>query len=135
MVNLDFSALERAFNRFEEGLAEREQCPQNDMIRDGLIQRFEYTYELTAKTLRKFLELTSSGGESIDALSFPSIIRTASEQGLLASGWDVWEEFRKARNLTSHTYNESAALEVIRRLPRFHAEMSFLLQQLKERCA
>jgi len=134
MVSLDLTALERAFNRFEEGLAQREQRPNDDMIRDGLIQRFEYTYELTAKTLRRFLELTSSGGEATDALSFPSTIRTASEQGLLASGWDVWEEFRKARNLTSHTYNETAALNVVRTLPQFHAEIGFLLQQLKDRC-
>jgi nucleotidyltransferase substrate binding protein (TIGR01987 family) len=134
MVSLDLTALERAFNRFQEGLAERERRPQDDLVRDGLIQRFEYTYELTAKTLRRFLELTSSGGETIDAFSFPAIIRTASEQGLLESGWDVWEEFRKARNLTSHTYNETAALEVIRSLPRFHDEIAFLLQRLKERC-
>lgn len=135
MVSLDITALQRAFHRFEEGLTERDHRPQDDLVRDGVIQRFEYTYELTAKTLRRFLELTSSGGATIDALSFPSLIRTASEQGLLASGWDVWEEFRKARSLTSHTYNETAALDVIRSLPRFHAEIAFLLRQLTERCA
>lgn len=135
MVSLDITALQRAFHRFEEGLTERHHRPQDDLVRDGVIQRFEYTYELTAKTLRKFLELTSSGGETIDALSFPSLIRTASEQGLLAGGWDVWEEFRKARYLTSHTYNETAALDVIRSLPRFHDEIAFLLRRLKARCA
>lgn len=39
-------------------------------------------------------------------MSFPTLIRTASENGLLRSGWDTWYEFRKARNLTSHVYDE-----------------------------
>jgi hypothetical protein len=42
-------------------------------------------------------------------MSFATLVRTASERGLLKSGWDKWQIFREARNITSHTYNQAKA--------------------------
>ena len=102
-------------------------------MRDSIIQRFEFTYELTYVTLRRYLEEAANAGEKVDRMSFPTMIRTASEQGLLLNGWDVWEGFRKARNKTSHTYHEETAIEVVAKMPSFAAKVRYLLNEMKER--
>ena len=55
--------------------------------------------------------------------------------GLLKSAWPQWSVFRKMRNLTSHTYNEMTAKQVVATIPDFIAETEFLLATLKERTA
>lgn len=65
-------------------------------------------------------------------MSFPTLIRTASENGLLRSGWDTWYEFRKARNLTSHVYDEETARQVIVLMPAFTEEAEFLYEELQK---
>jgi hypothetical protein len=57
------------------------------------------------------------------------LIRTASENGLLRSGWDVWFEIRKARNLTSHVYNEETARQVVELIPMFAEEADYLYRE------
>ena len=68
-------------------------------------------------------------------MSFPTLIRTASEQGLLLNGWDRWSEFRRARNETSQTHSEQIALEVLEELPAFLVEAQHLLRTLNERAS
>ena len=130
METLDLTPLANATKRFEEALIEYTADPERTIVRDGLIQRFEFTYGLSEAMLRRFLEVTTSGRDDIDALSFPAIIRTASEKGLLLHGWDSWHGYRKARNQTSHTYNETIALEVVTQLPSFLAEVRHLLAKM-----
>ena len=132
MDDVDYSPLGRALARLKEALDAHDKHPADDMIRDAAIQRFEFTYELAHTLLRRYLESRSSGGEGVDAMSFPRLIRTASEKGLLLHGWDVWEGFRKARNQTSHTYNETAALEVVQKLPAFAVEAEYMFRRLTE---
>ena len=59
-------------------------------------------------------------------MTFPTLIRTASEMGLLRSGWDVWYRFREARNLTSHVYNEDVARQVVDQIPCFAEEADYI---------
>ncbi len=83
--------LQKAIVQLENGLKQYAQSNGNDLIRDGVIQRFEYTYELSWKTLKRFLESTNPVAETIDQMSFSTLIRTAWEQGLLKSSWDIWK--------------------------------------------
>ena len=79
----DITSLERAIQRLEEGL-ERYRSDTSDLqIRDGLIQRFEFTYELGCKTLKRYLEYTAANPALFDQMTFQDHIRTANEQGLL----------------------------------------------------
>lgn len=130
MDGIDLAALASAIRQFESALAEQQQEPERTLLRDGLIQRFEFAYSLSERMLRRFLEVMSSVGEDIDAMSFPTLIRTASERGLLLNGWDRWEVYLRGRNKTSHTYNEAVALEVVQMLPDFLAETKHLLSRL-----
>jgi hypothetical protein len=50
-------------------------------IRDGLIQRFEFTYDLATRMLRRVIEATSENPSEVAAMTFPTLIRTAWEQG------------------------------------------------------
>ncbi|NYF80120.1 HI0074 family nucleotidyltransferase substrate-binding subunit [Granulicella arctica] len=130
MDSLDVTPLASAIRQFGSALEEYGREPERTLLRDGLIQRFEFTYSLCERMLRRFLEAASGGGEDVDAMSFPALIRTASEKGLLLHGWDRWSEFRRARNKTSHTYSEAAAVEVLEQLPAFLTEAQYLLERL-----
>jgi hypothetical protein len=85
--------------------------------------------------LKRYLEATSASAGEIDAMSFPTLIRTASERGLLRSGWDRWFDFRKARNTTSHAYDEARAKLTVEIAPEFLAEVDFLYKKLTEQPA
>lgn len=125
--------LQKAIVQLESGLKQYAQSNGNDLIRDGVIQRFEYTYELSWKTLKRFLESTNPVAETIDQMSFSTLIRTAWEQGLLKSSWDIWKNFRDARNDTSHAYDQEKAAKVFVRIPEFLLEVRYLYDQLLSR--
>ena len=105
--------------------------PNNEFLLDASIQRFEYTYELSHKMLRRYLELTEPAGTVIDEMTFPELIRTGYERGLLQSSWDVWNDFRSARNMTSHTYDEKKALRVFAVIAPFIQEAHYLIARLQ----
>ena len=126
---------ERAIERLEEGLARYQADTSDTQIRDGLIQRFEFTYELGHKILKRYLEYASANPEQFDEIKFQDLIRTANEQGLLLGDWPDWRAFRDMRSSTSHTYNEEIALDVVARIPRFIEEAVYLRDRLRERLA
>lgn len=132
-LELDLASLNNAVERFAEGLEVVRQQPDNTLIRDGVIQRFEFTYELAHKTLRRYLEMTAASQATIDDMVFQDLIRTGNEQGLLLNDWETWKGYRQSRTDTSHTYNEEKALKVIGKIPAFLEEARFLLEQLRKR--
>ena len=132
---LDTTSFRNAVQRLGEGLVVPEADPSNDLLRDGVIQRFEYTYELSHKVLRRFLEQTEPAPEEVSLLSFPALIRLGSERGLLLNGWDVWTGYRKARGTTSHTYDSAKAAEVFAQVPSFLEDAKALLVAIERRLA
>ena len=80
--------------------------------------------------LKRHLEMTSANPAQFDAMPFADLIRTASEQALLRSGWPEWRGYRDMRAKTSHTYDEDVALQVVGAIPAFLAEAQALLQTL-----
>ncbi|MDD2677275.1 MAG: HI0074 family nucleotidyltransferase substrate-binding subunit [Methylacidiphilaceae bacterium] len=125
--------LEKAVARLEEGL-ERYRAESTDLqLRDGLIQRFEFTYEIAHKTLRRFLAETAPNPAEVQGMAFAELIRTANQQELLRGDWALWRTFREMRAKTSHTYGEEAAHAVVVAIPDFLGEVEHLLGQLKRR--
>jgi nucleotidyltransferase substrate binding protein (TIGR01987 family) len=125
---IDISSLKQALATLDEALAARARTPEDKFIRDACIQRFEYSYELAHKMLRRFLEASEPAG--VREMSFPNLIRLGYERGLLGESWDVWTEFRDARNATSHTYDETKAAGVVEKIPAFSAAARFLATQI-----
>jgi nucleotidyltransferase substrate binding protein (TIGR01987 family) len=134
-MTLEISSFENAIARLEEGLARYQHDITDTQIRDGLIQRFEFTYELSHKMLKRYLEQASPTPEAFDGMPFQDLIRSGNEQGLLLSDWSRWKVYREMRAKTSHTYDEQKALEVVAIIPDMLAEAQFLRDQLKLRQA
>jgi nucleotidyltransferase substrate binding protein (TIGR01987 family) len=76
----------------------------DDILKEGLIQRFEYTHELAWNVIKDFLE--DAGNANI--YGSRDATRAAFAAGLIAEG-EVWMDMIKSRNQTSHTYNEATA--------------------------
>lgn len=131
-MHFDPTPLADALERLKEGLARHLSVPDDEQVRDGLIQRFEFTYDLAPRILSRALAALSPTPDQIDRMSFPTLIRTAFEQGLVKAGWPAWDDFRDMRNTTSHTYNLEKALEVVAKLPPFVDEVSFIVAQLSQ---
>jgi nucleotidyltransferase substrate binding protein (TIGR01987 family) len=134
MAGIDYAPLGKAVQRLKEGLEALGREPGNTLYRDGVIQRFEFTYGLCASMLKRHMEQTAAVVLESE-VTFPALIRTASENGLLRSGWDVWFEIRKARNLTSHVYNEETARQVVELIPMFAEEADYLYRELERTVA
>ncbi|WP_252232423.1 nucleotidyltransferase substrate binding protein [Clostridium sp. ZBS15] len=93
----------------------------------GLIQCFEYTFELAWKTMKDYLEL-----EGFEVKSPRSTIQTAFQTQLITNG-HIWIDALQKRNLMAHTYDESVAEqaeELIRK--QYYPEIKELLKRLEE---
>lgn len=129
---LDISALENAENRLNEMLARYKKEANDEAVRDSVIQRFEFTYSIALKTLRKYFIERAFILEEVNQMSFNEMIRTASQLNLIKSNLEKWTIYREMRNMTSHTYDEEIALQVVSIIPDFSDEITSLLTKLKE---
>lgn len=129
---LDYAPLSRAIGQLASGLAMATAAPDNDLLRDGVIQRFECTYELSHKMLHRHLAAMEAGPQDVQTLSFPDLIRLGSERGLLRSDWTQWQAYRAARAATSHTYDVEKARQVFAAIPDFLEEARYLVARLQE---
>ena len=84
----------------------------NDFEADGLIQRFEFTFELAWKLMKSYAEYQ---GTDKELMGSRDAIRWAFENKLIKDS-DVWMEMIKRRNDTSHTYDENTAADVVIRV-------------------
>ena len=132
---LDFRPFENAIDRLNEGLARYLSDTTDEQIRDGLIQRFEFTYDLSTKMLRRALQASADIPEQVDQMTFPALIRTVSEQNLLFGSWPDWHGYRDMRNITSRTYDEAKAKKVVEGIPAFLEEARVLSKRLQAQSA
>ncbi|MGH8643095.1 MAG: nucleotidyltransferase substrate binding protein [Gammaproteobacteria bacterium] len=121
------ASLERAVNR---SLA----APEDEELRDAVIQRFEYSYELSWRMLKRRLELDAPTPASIEALAFKDLIREGAERGPVAKP-QAWFEYRRQCNITTHTYDEQKAKQVHNAAVEFLRDAKGLLQELESRNA
>lgn len=127
----DISSLENAVKRLGEILVRYQKDVTDDGIRDSVIQRFEFTYSIALKTLKKYFIERAFVVDDIEHMSFNDMIRTANQLDLLKSDLETWSNYRNMRNLTSHTYDEEVALKVVSIIPAFYEEVLYLLDKLK----
>ncbi|MCX6359949.1 MAG: HI0074 family nucleotidyltransferase substrate-binding subunit [Armatimonadetes bacterium] len=90
----------------------------DDMLRDALIQRFEFTFEATWKAIKSYVEhLGLEAGSPRQAIRALIPARLADDEDEL----DAWFNMLEDRNLTSHTYIEALSVSVSERVARSHA--------------
>ena len=136
-MNIDFSPLANAISQLEKSIAfATSEMAENDkdlfeQFRNSVIQCFEFTYELSHKMLKRYLEETAANPEEIDLSTFQNLIRIGNEKGLLRSDWTVWRDYRHARSNSSHTYDGNKAQAVYHIAADFLAEAHYLYRQLQ----
>lgn len=135
METLDLTTFENAINSLNEVIYVWENKDSSSITRDSMIQRFEYTYSLALKMLKRFYKNTDLTEDEINGMTFNQMIRTANQMGLLKSDLETWDIYRQKRNMTSHTYDEETAQKVMTIIPAFKEEAEFLLNKLKEKLA
>ena len=97
--------------------------PDNVLLQAGLIQTYEFTFELAWKTLKDYLEM-----EGFTVPSPRATLRQAFQCGYIQQG-DVWLKALNDRNLTAHTYDDEVAKEVIADIQQTYY---FLLKDLHQ---
>lgn len=109
--------------RLGEAVAQAE----TDIVRDAVIQRFEFTFEVVWKTLKLYLER-----QGHDCGGPRSTLKKAYIEGLIATPEeaDVWFQMLEDRNLASHAYDEALATSIYRRITCDYAR---LLAQMAEK--
>jgi nucleotidyltransferase substrate binding protein (TIGR01987 family) len=94
-----FSNFRKAFAKLEKAV---QQESFSELEKEGLIQRFEYTYELAWNTLGDYLKY-----QGYTEINGPrNVIEQAYKTGIIKDG-EGWMQMLQDRNKTSHTYNES----------------------------
>ncbi len=117
-----------AFNELDEAVALSEIRTLSKLEEQGLIQAFEYTYELAWNTVKDFY---LNQGEA-DIQGSRDALRLAFERGLIQDG-EQWMAMIKSRTLTSHTYNrETARLISEQILTHYHRMLKALLERLEQ---
>lgn len=131
-MKFDLSSLERAVASLARALDRSRDAPADEELRDAVIQRFEYTYELCWKMLKRRVEHDHPSPEVVDRMSFRDLLREARERGLIENV-EPWLTYREMRNVTSHTYDPVAASEVHSAASPFLASAQALLATLEAR--
>jgi len=83
----------------------------DEMIKEGLIQRFEYTHELAWNVMKDYAEYQGNP----DIGGFRDASREAFQLKLVTNG-HLWMDMITSRNKTSHTYNEETANEIYNKI-------------------
>ena len=123
-----FQNYTQALSQLDAVVQLSEQRELSDLENQGLIQAFEYTYELAWNVIKDFYLYQGESGLQGSRDAF----RLAFQRGLVSNG-DVWMSMIKSRALTSHTYNKSTAELVVAAIKReYLAQFKTLRQSLED---
>ncbi len=128
---LDLSSFRKALASLGRAITRSQQAPLDEELRDAVIQRFECTFELAWKTLKRQLEQEVAEPSAIDRLAFHDLLLEAAERDLLAD-IESWMEFRRQRNITAHTYDDKAK-SVYQTAVRFYPAAVALAEEVGRR--
>lgn len=125
------AALERAIAVVRQAQADGSPPNVQEVLQAGLIQSFEFTYELSWKTIRRVLG-DELGAMTVDGLSRRELYRLA-QQHLLLTDVERWMDYHQARNLTSHVYDQVLAASIAATSAEFFGDADDLLDRLRAR--
>ena len=140
-MSLDYTPLGNVIAQLEKSLAYANSAAAmadpglREQLRNSVIQCFEFTYELSWKMLKRYLEETEANPTEIDISTFQNLIRLGNERALLRSDWRRWKTYRQARTDSSHTYDVTKAEAVFAVAPDFLLEARSLFEELMRRSA
>ena len=133
---LQLGSLQKAVGSMEALLMKTEDKALGDSLDEvtrqglkaGLIQHFEFTYELCWKFMKRWLE-KNLGSVYVDGISKKELFRIAAEHHLILNV-ESWFEYHHARNETSHIYDQEKADAVYAVAVRFARDARTFLETL-----
>ncbi|MCK5543388.1 MAG: nucleotidyltransferase substrate binding protein [Desulfobacterales bacterium] len=121
-----FQNFEKAFSQLKNAVTQLETL--SDLEKEGMIQRFEYTFELAWKTLKDYLE-----ENNVDAKFPREVIKQSFKYEIINDG-DIWLEMLEQRNLMAHTYEEKIFKNTVNKISKtYFAAISQVYQYLKDK--
>lgn len=128
-----FDNYQRAFKLLRVAIETMEEREFTQIEKEGVVQRFEYTWELAWNTIKDYLELD---GVILKTITPGAVLRAAVTAKLIENG-EVWMDALDTRNKMAHTYNLKkfeAAIEKIRSnyLALFEALYMRLLEEIAD---
>jgi len=135
-MTLDLTSLTKAVNLLENALQvatdeNLSAMPEGhrDVVKAGVIQNFEFTYELCWKFMKRWLK-ENLGRSYVDGIPRRELFRLSFESKLI-SDVDKWMQYHDARNETSHTYDQDTADEIFKISKTFLSAGQNLLENLE----
>ncbi len=135
---LELTSLRKALQSLQNALQvaspdelEKFEKEQAEVLKAGVIQNFEFSYELCWKFMRRWLKENLSPAIT-DGITRRELFRMAAEQRLIEDV-EQWMRYHDARKLSSHTYLPEIADDVYRSAFAFHESARKLLQAMEER--
>lgn len=137
-MKLDLTSLQKAVASLDRAIRvtsskvkmARLQKDQKDIMRAGVVQNFEFTYELCWKFMQRWLQGQHGEKDADLPRTRKELFRQAARWGLIRSP-SQWFRYRDVRNLTAHTYNEKTAISVSRAAKVFVKDAQALLAWLE----
>lgn len=114
---------ERAVKRLDDVLKQK----KDEFMRDSAIQRFEFTFDISWKAVKTYLEEK----HGVACASPKKCFQEAYRQGLIGKD-DFWATLTDVRNETAHTYNEETAERIYALLPQALVRFKELLGKLSK---
>lgn len=137
-MSLDLSSLQKAVSSLERAvrvaslkIKGKVDTDEEEVIRAGVIQNFEFTYELCWKFMKRWLTI-NIGGAAVDGVSRKELFRMAAES-LLITDVETWFEYNNERNETTHTYDAKTAEDVYETAIRFSVDARAFLKVLENK--
>lgn len=103
-----FSNYRKALARLADAVELTEERELSDLEQQGLIQGFEFTFDLAWKTLQDILRERNNP----DINGGPNVIITYAIDNGYIFDYEAWKAMKKSRDLTSHSYNEETADDI-----------------------
>jgi nucleotidyltransferase substrate binding protein (TIGR01987 family) len=125
--NIKVNNFKKALSRLNAGIAKYNGT--DDLLRDGVIQRFEFTFELAWKTLKAVFE-----DEGLIGLNSPKTVLREAFAAELIKDDELWLAMLNDRNSTAHIYNEQLAIEICHNIQeKYLTALANLLERIEKR--
>lgn len=132
-MQIDITNLKLALETLKNSvntINENRECYFVDMLEDSCIKRFEYTLEISRKTMKRVLKKIY--GKSEEELTVNNIYRFMQGYKFIEN-WENWRDYTERRNNTAHEYSLEKSRKLMELVPQFILDVDFLIKSLEEK--
>lgn len=128
-TKLNLNSLIKAIEQFKQGLSQAQLHPHDELMRDGVIQRFEYTMDLAWKMMQRYLKMIQIEESVIRSKN--DIFRESACVGLIDNP-EAWIGYYSARNETSHDHDHEKANALYIQAAAFLPDVQIFFENFKK---